>query len=146
MGMFDGINEAKTATERAYFKEGAYRVEVETVSSISADKSFKGKNSFIIQGKILESTNPECPPGSSAGQVITWAPGNAQSQPTQMAFGNVRQFLEAAMGEEVANIQEAADLVTTSANPLRGMVLGLRCQSQSTKVGGVYTKHTWRKL
>jgi hypothetical protein len=153
MGMFDGIGGVKASGDRTYFPADCrFRVRIESVRLISAGESGKGVNSFIISATVLVSSNPAAMPvGVEAAQVITWDPvpagGRELPTKTKMAFANVRQFLDAVLGGVAdGEVQEAAEMVGSAANPVKGAELDLTTRNSRTKAGTDFTKHHWTRV
>lgn len=152
MGMFDGIENVKATGDRTYFPAGCrFKVRIESVRLIKAGESGKGVNSFIVSATVLETSDKtKLPAGVEAAQVVSWDPvasGRELPQKTKMAFGNVRQFLDTALGGVAdGEVQEAAELVGSAANPLAGHELYLTTRESTTKAGTPFTKHFWSRV
>lgn len=119
MGVFGGIEKAKFSEGGSYIQTGVHRLEVDSCKHI---KTKDGIDAFVVEFKILESSNPKHEPGSLASHMI-------QIKPNTPALGNISQFLQTSLskpGELVAPeaITEEAVLYSTSeANPLKGTIV-----------------------
>ncbi len=133
MGVFGGIKEAKFSEGGNYLKEGVHRLQVEACKHI---KTLAGIDSFVVEFKILESSNPAHLPGSLCSQMI-------QIKPNTPALGNIKQFLMVALGKETTEdmITEEVLLYTVSeANPLKGRIVRADAHNIMTKKNTPFTK------
>lgn len=136
-----GIEGVKPAGDRNYFKPGEHLVEILSCRSIPATESAQNRNSFIVEARVVESTSMRV--GEEAAQVVSWETGDPEkNNRVKMAYANVRQFLDVAVGGiEDGQIQEVFNMVTSEANPLKGSRMRVKCRNQPTKAGGDFTKH-----
>lgn len=132
--MFSGIEEARISEGGVYFKPGVFRVEVEAVKGL---KDRKGVGTFVVEGTLLESSEPSLPVGTAVSWVV-----KLDKEP---ALGNIKAFIAAAMGEDAKNVTaESVDLVISAGNPLKGTKLRASAQNIKTKAGNDFTKITWK--
>jgi hypothetical protein len=152
MGMFDGIETAKPTESTPFFLEGSYKVQlVECKSVVNRNKEFL----FIINGKILESTNPERKPGMLCGQIIKLSGVGSDS-----GLGNVKAFVARALQLDPSNPEDMAEITSDfmetqvvsnidpktklpRGNEFAGMVFALSCRNKLTKKGTNFTMHDW---
>ncbi len=119
MGIFGGISEAKFSEGGSYILEGVHRLEVDSCKHI---KTLAQVDAFVVEFKILESSNEKHVPGSLASHMV-------QIKPNTPALGNISQFLQTILStpEKIvtpAEITEDVVLYATSeANPLKGKIV-----------------------
>lgn len=140
MGLFTGMNEAVVGAGGIYFLEGGYTVEILKAFTM---RSRKKEDLFIVECKILESTNEKRPAGGKA----SWCVKLSQDA----ALGNIKGFIAAANGidpndddrvnEEVT--EDAVEFAVSNDNPLAGVTVDLTCTEITTRAGNPFTKHEW---
>ncbi len=119
MGVFGGIESAKFSEGGSYILTGVHRLEVDSCKHI---KTKDGIDAFVVEFKILESSNEKHIPGSLASHMI-------QIKPNTPALGNISQFLQTALskpGEPVlaaAITEEVVLFATSEKNPLHGYIV-----------------------
>jgi hypothetical protein len=144
MGFFTGIEQADISGTKPYFETGTYVVDIMRVFTLTSRKQQK---LFIIECEIVESDNPNRPPGMECSQVIV-------IKPDTPAMGNVLAFIAASQGIDPYNtankelikkeITEAfCEYVVTKENPLGGKRLRLKCAPIKTKADTDFTVHYW---
>ena len=134
MGMLAKISEAKYSEGGVYILPGVYRLEV--IKCI-AKATRTGKNAFIAEFKILESTHKDRLPGSLCSWVVT-----LDKEP---ALGNIKQFISEAAGVPIEAVDEAgAEAIVAetgpSPNPLAGYIVRAAAVDILTKAGRTFTK------
>lgn len=131
MGVFGGIKEAKFSEGGIYVLPGVYRVQITACKQI---KTRTGKQAFIVECKILESTNPERLPGSQVTWMVT-----LDKEP---ALGNIKQFLAIALecGEDQITEEVCEFAVNEQANPLKDRIVRCSAINIQTKANRPFTK------
>ncbi len=140
MSIFSGISEVETSQGGVYFLPGVYKVRIERVLLKDGRLSRKF---FIIDGKIVESSVADRPPGMRASQVI--------AMDKAPALRNIKEFMLAASGLEAAAVEEMTeqdwlDLCEGAVGedqPFSGLELELTCRQIETKAGRDFTVHEW---
>jgi hypothetical protein len=150
MGMFKGLGQAKAQKGGNYFKDGQYEVEIQRVL---ARENKDGHDCFIVETKVVSSTNPEVPVGMECSQVVNL------TKHGRSAAGNVKGFLAAALGiDDADNYQpengqavdqfwesQAEDAISEE-QPLAGVRMTLNVRTAATKSGGKFTHHNWQEV
>ena len=133
-GLFDDIKNAKYA-ESVYFLPGKYRVEVQACKSGTTRKR---ENYFLVECKILESTNPDRPVGSKATHFITLKVDTP-------ALAEVKRFVSIATDTPEEEVDSAGvEMLVSEEQPLRGKVLNVSVVNvKSNKTGKEYSRHQW---
>jgi hypothetical protein len=130
---YGGISEAKFSEGGTYVLPGVYRFKVLACKHI---KMRTGKEAFVVELEVMESTNPERMPGSTCSWMVT-----LDKEP---ALGNVKQFITTACACKDDQVNEAAVLLIVSEqNPLKGTVLRAAATNIKTKAGRDFTKVKW---
>jgi hypothetical protein len=91
MDVFDKIGKARGGAKGVYFKDGLYVVEVQKFLYMTTKSNVK---QFVMESKIVASTNPEMQPGTVAAQIV--ALKNPQYLETYL--GDVKNYLAAMLG------------------------------------------------
>lgn len=160
MGMFDGIEDASVSKSGSYFKPGHFRVRIKAVKKQDSATA-PGKQFFIIETLVLESSNPDIAVGTERSQVITM--GQTMSLPNVKAFmaavsgvdpnsETVNQEVEAYWAERLNQhvpFDQLCELVCSAANPLGEaqppIEMDLVCEEILTKsTKQPFTKHLWQ--
>jgi hypothetical protein len=157
MGMFDGIEDATVSKSGQYFKPGNFLVELKAVKQQDSATA-PGKQFFIIETQVLESSNPDIPVGNERSQVITM--GQTMSLPNVKAFmaavsgvdpnaddvnAQVEAYWMPKLGGQHTSFDKICELVVGPANPLAGLKLRLVCEEIQTKgTKQPFTKHLWQ--
>lgn len=133
MGMFDGIETARTSEGGVYFKPGSFVAEVKTCKAL---KDRKGVGTFVVETLLLESSREDMPKGTLCSWVV-----KLDKEP---ALGNIKGFVAAAFGLSASAVTAAAvEDVVSDKNPLNGMKLRVSAQNIKTKSGTDFTKVAW---
>lgn len=134
-GIFDGLNDAKPSAGGVYFEPGTYTVEVLECKAGTTRKKVKF---FAVDCKILESSNPNRPAGTSA----SWFVKIEEDTP---ALANIREFLSIAFNVPIEEVDEASgEMVIAEQQPLAGTVLALGVVQIITKKNKQpFNVHTW---
>lgn len=131
MGVFGGIKEAKYSEGGVYLKPGVYRLQITACKYLHTRT---GKDAFVVEMKVLESTNAERQPGSTCSWMVT-----LDKEP---AMGNIKQFLMCAVPCAESDIDEKVVeyVVQESANPLAGKIVRCSATDIMTKANRPFTK------
>ena len=130
MGLFGKIGEAKYSEGGIYLLPGVYRLEIVAVKTL---RTRTGKDGFVAEFKVLESSNAQRLPGSSCSWMVTF-----DKEP---AMGNVKQFLATVLGAEMEQITEAvAEAACSEQNPLAGKIVRCSAVEITTKAQRQFTK------
>jgi hypothetical protein len=138
MGVFSGIENAKSTEGGNYLKPGVYDVEV---VRLSTGKTRKGVDFFAADFKVLGSNNPD----HRVGDIANWFVGFDK----EPALGNVKAFAVACLSSEgavdPATITEKVmeSLVDKGGEAVVGTQLKVQVTLVDTKGGGKYSKHLW---
>jgi hypothetical protein len=138
MGVFAGIEEAKSTEGGNYLKPGMYDVEV---VRLSVGKTRKGVPFFAADLRILGTNNPD----HRIGEVANWFVGFDKDA----ALGNVKAFAVAMLSSEgsvdPASITEAVmeSLVDKGGEAVAGTRVKVQVTIVETKSGGTFSKHLW---
>jgi hypothetical protein len=141
MGVFQGFNEAQVGGKGVYFLDGLYQVEIQEVL---VKTSRKKDLLYIVECKILKSTNAGRNPGMECSQVINLK--------HDAAMGNVKRFLAAAFGIDPENPEaitaagvneELAEYSYSKSQPVKGRMVDLEAVTVPTREGGKFTVHNW---
>lgn len=89
MGLFTSIKEAKRSEAGTYLSVGLHRLEVNRVKS---GKNWRKKDFFVVECKVLESTNAEEHPVGSTADVYI----NLSSEYPDLSLAEVKHFLQVA--------------------------------------------------
>lgn len=151
MSRFANLAKVTTNQSGLYFKDGTYLVEVQAIKFF---ENRKRQDTFVVEAKVIESSNPERPPGCTPSQVITINPEFEET-----CWGNIKQFAGAVLGlddpdeiseEELGDrsveafwIQSLEYLVDEKEKPAKGVQLRLSCTTIETRAGGSFTRHVW---
>lgn len=142
MGIFGGIKEARYSEGGVYLLPGVYRLQVVVCKQL---RTRTQKDAVVVEFKVLESSTPERPVGSSVSWMLTF-----DKEP---AMGNFKQFLGVAL--KWINPAATEDMIDESvceyasgpANPLGGIAANptatpptpaitpviIRCSAANTK-------------
>ncbi len=157
-GFFAGIEDASVTAGGVYFlankgpehtdenpkwEPALYVVEVLRLITMVSRKK---EDLFILEGKIIESDNPE----RKAGMTSSWVVNLKQDA----ALGNIKGCIAALNGIEPsdkdtvdANVtEEVCELAVDDSQPLAGTLVGLQCTMIKTKKNTDFTLHTWMPL
>ena len=134
MGVFSGIENAKSTEGGNYLKPGVYDLEV---IRLSVGTTRKGVPFFAADFKVLGSNNPD----HNANEVVNWFVGFDK----EPSLGNVKAFAVACLSSEgpvdPASITES--LVDKGGEAVVGTQLKCQVTLVDTRGGGKYSKHLW---
>lgn len=132
MGLFSKkVAEAKEQTGGVYWLPGQYLIEVQVVKLVEGRK---GDEFFIVEGKNIESSNPDRPTGALCAWVV--------NTDLDAAPGNIKSFLKAATEADEVD-EEGIDAAISSDNPLAKSQVRLSVVTIKTKAGNDFNKHVW---
>jgi hypothetical protein len=151
MGRFAGLGEIRTNAGGLFFEPGDYTVEIDAVKYI---KNRKDQECFIVEAKVLESTNAARVPGCKPSQVIMIRPDIRET-----CMGNVKQFAAAIMdildpdnyvpedGKDInAFWDETLEALVSAEQPARGIKVKLnvtQIEKRDQTKGKYFSKHIW---
>ena len=157
MGRFSGLASIKTNQGGLWFLEGDYEVDIQEIKFF---ENRDGIMTFIVNAKIVTSSNPDRAPGSCPSQVIT-----LKKKFLETSWGNIKQFAGAILGiddpdaykgeidptipgDTVAEAtnrfwEETMETMVSDEQPCKDMPLHLNCSTISKKNGDPFTKHVW---
>ena len=137
MGRFSGVNKARQSGGGNWWKKGKYRTRITKVEFRNGHKG----ESYIIEGEVLASSNPEILVGETRSQVI--------KMDKESALGNIGSFMgvcAAVMtGENLANpdLNEVTEADVEASHgedqPLVGLELEIDAYDIETKAGNPFT-------
>lgn len=150
MGIYDGMNAAKTGSGRAYLVPGDYLLEIVEVGDKTAQDSFKGHATFWVEFVIISSTVAMRPSGTQA----SWAQAiKGKKDQREAAVSTIKQFLAAVLGNmtifetpdpttgKPPSAEAIAEAAASKAQPFKGRRLVCHCTNRKLKDGGDFTKH-----
>ena len=131
MGIFGNIKDAKYSDGGVYLKKGVFRLEI---LKVLYKKTRQGKDAFIAEFKVLESTNTELLSGCVCSWMVT-----LDKEP---ALGNIKQFLAEALAVNMEQITEqiVEAVIDEAKNPLAGKFVRAAAVDIMTKAGRPFTK------
>ena len=138
MGVFSGIENAKSTEGGNYLKPGVYDLEV---IRLSVGTTLKGVPFFAADFKVLGSNNTD----HNANEVVNWFVGFDK----EPSLGNVKAFAVACLSSEgpvdPASITEKVmeSLVDKGGEAVVGTQLKCQVTLVDTRGGGKYSKHLW---
>ena len=141
MGIFSDIKTAKPTLSSVYLQPGVSEVEI--LQCKSGKKRIGGVGFFVVELKVIKSSNEAMPPGHLCSWMVT-----LNNDP---ALGNIKTFLAVANGinleEDPEAIDEAgAEEVCSAANPLKGYIMRASASNIKTKANKDFTKVAWELL
>lgn len=135
MGRFSNIGSAKSSQGGVYFLPGAYALECKANKS---GKTREGREFFVAEFEILESTNPE----RAVGTQVSFMVMLDKNQDT--ALGNIKGYLAALCGIPEQDVDEAGvEAMVSAANPGMGMKVKALASNIKTRAGKDFTKIIW---
>lgn len=134
MGIFGSIKDAKYSEGGIYIVPGVYRVKV---LKVLYKKLRSGKDAFIVEVEVVDSTNPERLPGSQMSWMVT-----LDKEP---ALGNIKQFIAELFGCDMSAVQEqhVEALIDEIKNPGAGKFIRCAAVNIKTKANRDFTKVKW---
>jgi hypothetical protein len=154
MGVFSRIRETKVSGSGQYFEPGLYRVRIKGTKLVDSQKD-AGKQFFIVETTVIESSCEKILPGVDRSQVIPL--GETMSLPNVKAFvaaasgvdpldEEVNEKVEAHWSKiagEAVDFEKICDLFVTT-NPLQDEEMSLECIEITTQgKKQPFTKHNW---
>lgn len=146
-GRFGKLGAARIG-KALYFAEGSYIVRIE---KLLFKPNRNGRDMFIIETEVMESSNADRPVGCKPSQVIP--------MDQDAAWGNIKQFLGAVFGmadpdtyvpDDGSSVgdwwERQAEHVISDAQPLKGIQMKLVCTKIQTRAGNDFTKHEWGEV
>jgi len=156
MGRFSGLAGVKTNSKGVWFLDGDYVVDIEKIKFFN---SRSGDDTFVIEAKIVESTNPERVPGTVCTYMITFKKefmdtclGDLKHVSGQiLGFADPDAYHETPRPGETQEEaderfwDEAVEALVSDDQPAREMRMRLNVVSvpKKTKPGEMFGKHTW---
>lgn len=135
MGLFGGIDKAKSSSGGVYLLRGVYALECRVNKT---GKSREGRPFFVAEFTILESSNPERPVGTSASFMVML------DKNIETALGNIKGYAAALCNVPEDKVDEAGvEALVSAANPGAGMKVRVECTDIKTRKNEDFTKHTW---
>jgi hypothetical protein len=138
MGVFSGIENAKSTEGGNYLSAGVHDVEI---VRLSTGKTRKGVDFFAADFKILGTNSPN----HRIGDIANWFVGFDK----EPSLGNVKAFAVACLSSEgavdPATITEKVmeSLVDKGGEAVVGTQLKVQVSLVDTRGGGKYSKHLW---
>jgi hypothetical protein len=130
MGLFDGIENVQVTQRSEYLKAGQYLLEIQ---AIKMGESRSGEGFFLSEFKIIESSNPELPPGAP----VTWM----TMKRFESFLKGIKAFIAAAAGCTIDEVTQAiCDAAVSEDQPLAGVRVSAFAKDIKTKKGGDFTK------
>ena len=130
MGLFDGIENVQVTQRSEYLKAGQYLLEIQ---AIKMGESRNGEGYFLSEFKIIESSNPELPPGAP----VTWM----TMKRFESFLKGIKAFIAAAAGCTIDEVTQAiCDAAVSEDQPLAGVRVSAFAKDIKTKKGGDFTK------
>jgi hypothetical protein len=151
---FAGLTSGDPSAQRLpYLKDGIYLV---AISALRSKPSRQGKQFYIIETEIRQSSNPERPPGMRCASFIDLS--NVDTRGTHMA-----QFISAIYGYDFRQVPAASRLApwvdpqsgqqmdwsyygemsVHDSQPWRGIEVGVHVETINTKANTPYSLHQW---
>lgn len=140
---YNGIEEARIGGQNVFFLDGVYEVEVLRCFDM---KSRKKDDLFIVECKILSSTNPRRQAGTNASWVVNLK--------HEAALGNIKSFVAACndiptddeerMKKEIT--AEVVEYCVSDDNPLEGTRVKLTATTIETRAKTPFTLHKFEAL
>lgn len=141
MGIFDKIKEASMMEGGAYVLPGIYRVQID----VCKQKETRKKIGMVaVEMRVLESSNPDRPPGSAMSWVVT--------ADKDAFLSNIKQFLSA-VGIPINGVVHrltpedvdpaGAEMVFSAGNPLKGHFARIYAYNVLTKAKTDFTRVKW---
>lgn len=107
--VWDAVGDSEIQGYGAKLKPGVYKVQIERCSCIvSQNPETRGNNIAIAEVRVLESSNPLCPPGGLYS--------NTENLSRPYGPGNVKLFISAVMGinkDDAATLEKFKDAIKT---------------------------------
>jgi hypothetical protein len=116
---------------------GVYLLKINRVTLKDKESAFKGNESFIVEGEVLESNVPACP----AGYQFSWVTIDAW----EGYLNDVKGFICDALGGADPEQVDEDDLSAVIGEDQALANKQIRCvvKDKMTKKGGRFTQHLW---
>ncbi len=132
MGLFGKIKDAKSNGGGIYFLPGTYALECR---ANKVGKTREGREFFVCEFTILESSNPERPVGTSVSMMVML------DKYIETALGNVKGYIAALYDVPEEEVDEAGvELLVSAENPGAGLKVRAVASNTKTKKGTDFTK------
>lgn len=132
MGLFGKIKDAKSNGGGIYFLPGTYALECRANKT---GKTREGREFFVCEFTILESSNPERPVGTSVSMMVML------DKYLETALGNIKGYIAALYDVPEDEVDEAGvEELVSAANPGAGIKVRAVASNTKTKKGGDFTK------
>jgi hypothetical protein len=160
MGRFAGLSGIRTNQGGVYFLPGDYVVDIQAIKFFT---NRKGQDTFVIEAKVVESTNEKREPGCVPSQVIVF-----REDILSTIMGNIKQFVGALLEikdpdayEEMPDLripgdtveaatdrfwEQAIESLVSDAQPAKNMRIHLNVTNIKTKAEKDFGKHVWGPL
>lgn len=135
MGRFSQIGSAKSSQGGIYFLPGKYALECRANKT---GKTREGREFFVAEFTILESTNAERPVGTSVSFMVM------MDKNLETALGNIKGYIASLFGIPEAEVDEAGvESLITAENPGQGMKVRAVASNIKTRANKDFTKVIW---
>ena len=141
MGVLAGLGNAQPSVKTPTLTPGKYRLQVQT-GGVKLFRSPKDQSDFfIVNFKVVESSNEAHPLGATRGYVVKIT-GNLS------ALGNIKAVLAACAGlradkDSLADIDESFVETAISSDALAGVVVDVDVHETTTRKGTPFNVHSW---
>lgn len=134
---FDSAFNSAGSNDGVYLLPGSYDLEIVATKLIkSSNPSQNGAVMFVVESKIVASTVPERPVGSSVSWICNFRHPSAKS--------SVRGFMARALGvAHEAVTDDVARGLVSAAQPLEGTLMRAIATQVPTRAGKEFTKVSW---
>lgn len=136
MGVFSGIEQAKTFKKSPYIAPGQYTLSVRSLAVVNS-KAGKSRVFFVAEFDVVASTNPEFQPGALVSWLVDMNNGDT-------SLSDVKLFASAILDCEEEEVTEAAmDKLTGPEQPATGIRVKANAFNIVTRAGADFTKIRW---
>lgn len=135
MGKYDGVENEEARAERLpKLGVGEFLLEVQVNKPLQTRKG----PTILSEFKVLESTNPDHTPGTSASLMFY--------ESDEMFLSKLAAYARALTGLKKVTGPDVEDMISEE-NPLAGFKVKVRVESDTAKKSGrPYKKYTWRHV
>jgi hypothetical protein len=140
MGVFGGIGGTSPSGSRGVFlTDGEYRLEVQRCKVVDSKKN--GKTFFVVEGKVLGTSNAEKHPEN---QLVTWLVKLGGDWP-EYSLADIKAFAMAAAKASAEEVDEEfmESVTADDGDLLSGNEVICNVTTIATKAGGEFGKHTF---